>query len=163
MDDNKKTKIQILPYIPLLISIIHLIGILIFQNSIKLNINKIENITSISSLFGISQFSFSLLLNNDLQQIKIIVGLTTIVIALLMVFLNYFTLKKYYFLQLITLSLYSIDFIFSIIALIILLNNSVSINLALYIIFFIIRIIAIILIVIPFVQYIKYNNNVKEE
>ena len=163
MDDNKKTRIQILPYIPLLISIIHLIGILIFQNSIKLNINKIENITSVSSLFGVSQFSFSLLLNNDLQQIKIIVGLTTIVIALLMVFLNYFTLKKYYFLQLITLSLYSIDFIFSIIALIILLNNSVSINLALYIIFFIIRIIAIILIVIPFIQYIKYNNNVKEE
>ena len=147
--DNQIRKYKIFTASPIWISIVHLISILFFQANFNITAsNEILGYGSYGFLFGISQFAFSLSTKSGLNGVKLSVSLTSIVIGLALMFLSYFSLNKNKKFIIGSLIVYSIDFIFSIIGMIVCsISSEIRLNFVSYFFSIFIHIIGIGLIV----------------
>lgn len=164
-DVNKKIKkIEILSSMPIVISILHLIGLIIFQTNLKIENNQIINIITFPLLFGVSQFSLVVSsVTYNLTFIKGIVSTISIIVALTLIFTSYFVRKNAKICLLITLITYFVDFIFSVISVILFKNYNIEYN-VLYIVFaIIIHLIGLSFITYTFVIFLRLTNRGKNE
>ena len=158
MDEIRRYKV--FTATPIWVSILHLIAVLFFQTNF--NINESKSVTGYGSygfLFGSSQMFFNIV-KFDLNAIRIAVSISTIILALILVFSSYFSLTKNTKFIYLSLGVYSLDYIFSIVGQILpSINNNISLNFVPYFFSNIIHIIGISLIV-----YSLYvSRKIKEE